>query len=189
MPTPTTVDQPTCAQKARAAFWAYISKHTDPNGPTTFTEPRMSCWDDDVDPCNHDDNHYRKWSSCKISDTGPLGLRRGKDGAYRWPTTKPPRPKSLLPTSTCENIAACTALGLSYWSEGPRPGQLWAVDAEQRPHIVDIDRTRRTAIAHRVEVEPFDARGKRYNGYRTVGNYIGRVSWYPVDRAVNQLAI
>lgn len=40
-----------------------------------------------------------------------------------------------------QNVAACAALGLSYWADHPDPGCVWAVDAaNQEYRIVKIDR-------------------------------------------------
>lgn len=74
-----------------------------------------------------------------------LGMKRRKDGSS-WivpdkgmrPTAKP----AAIPLRTRENVAACEALGLSFWSEHPQPGVLWAVDDHQQAHAVKIDRRR-----------------------------------------------
>lgn len=41
---------------------------------------------------------------------------------------------------TRENMAACAAVGLSYWSGHPASGHVWAIDAHQAAHTVRIDR-------------------------------------------------
>lgn len=41
--------------------------------------------------------------------------------------------------ATAARIAACAAVGLSYWSGHPQAGHLWAVDDNQRAHAVQID--------------------------------------------------
>lgn len=41
---------------------------------------------------------------------------------------------------TRENVTACHAVDLSYWSEHRAPNHLWAVDENQRPHVVRVDR-------------------------------------------------
>lgn len=38
--------------------------------------------------------------------------------------------------TTLGKMAACNALGLSYWSDHPVTGCMWAVDDNQRPHVV-----------------------------------------------------
>lgn len=46
---------------------------------------------------------------------------------------------------TRENMAACAAVGLSYWSGHPTAGLVWAVDAYQTAHPVHVDRKNGTA--------------------------------------------
>lgn len=58
-----------------------------------------------------------------------------------------------LPKRTEEDIAACRAAGLSFWSEHPKPNRLWAVDEHQQPHVVVIDRKRRIAVH---DCHPYD---------------------------------
>jgi hypothetical protein len=74
-----------------------------------------------------------------------LGLRRARNGAYEFPKTHTPRPECQISPRTRENVAACAALGLSYWSDAPGVNSLWAVDDRQRPHVVVIDRHHNTA--------------------------------------------
>lgn len=82
----------------------------------------------------------------KISDAGVFDLRRGKDGAFRWPAPKKQSTKpSVVPAKTIESIAACAGLGLAYWSEHWKPGYVWAVDENQQPHAVEIGRKDGTA--------------------------------------------
>lgn len=46
-------------------------------------------------------------------------------------------------------IAACDALELSYWADHPASGCIWAVDANQQPHVVRWYRkTNQVALQH-----------------------------------------
>lgn len=38
--------------------------------------------------------------------------------------------------TTIEKMAACHAVGLSYWSDHPSTGCMWAVDESRRAHVV-----------------------------------------------------
>jgi hypothetical protein len=38
--------------------------------------------------------------------------------------------------TTQSKIAACEALGLSYWADHPATGCVWAVDTDQQAHVV-----------------------------------------------------
>ena len=69
-----------------------------------------------------------------------VGMRRGKDGAARFPAPTRSRGSATIAARTRENIAACAALGLSYWSDHARPHLLWAVDDQQVAHSVRVDR-------------------------------------------------
>jgi hypothetical protein len=40
-----------------------------------------------------------------------------------------------IPTRTLQSIAACSALGLSYWADHPKPGYLWAVDPDKQEFV------------------------------------------------------
>lgn len=68
-----------------------------------------------------------------------------KTQATYWATERKIRPESVIPTADRENIAACAALGLSFWAVSNTPRMLWAVDNDQRAHTVEIDRKRRAA--------------------------------------------
>jgi hypothetical protein len=41
----------------------------------------------------------------------------------------------LLPKSTIERLAACEAVGLSYWADHPTRNCLWAIDNDRRAHV------------------------------------------------------
>lgn len=117
--------------------------------PTRYTPPVCHDWVDHVwtemplESCPHAErNPEYHWPS---SGLGPLpqGFTRRRDGSV-WlaDVSSGPRP---IPARTRENIAACAALGLSYWSEAPGAGRLWAVDDTQQAHEVRIDRKRSEA--------------------------------------------
>jgi hypothetical protein len=44
-----------------------------------------------------------------------------------------------LPKGTRERLAACEAIGLTYWSDHPARNCVWAIDDQQRAHVVRID--------------------------------------------------
>lgn len=44
-----------------------------------------------------------------------------------------------LPKTTAARLAACAAVGLSYWSGHPLAGHVWAVDDTQQAHAVQVD--------------------------------------------------
>lgn len=44
-----------------------------------------------------------------------------------------------LPKRTREAPAACEAVGLTFWSDHPRPRCMWAVDEHQRAHVVRVN--------------------------------------------------
>lgn len=73
----------------------------------------------------------------RITATGPYGLRRGKDGAYRWPRSTGARFTGELPADTARKMAACAEAGLAYWSDAPR-GYVWAVDSARQAYLVRI---------------------------------------------------
>jgi hypothetical protein len=71
---------------------------------------------------------------------------------------QPQTPEGLrrpIVKATREAMAACAAVGLAYWSDHPKPSHVWAVDADQQPHPVRIDRKRKLAVI----AEPNDAIG------------------------------
>jgi hypothetical protein len=39
-----------------------------------------------------------------------------------------------------ERLAACETVGLHYWADHPAAGHVWAVDDQQRAHVVRIHR-------------------------------------------------
>ena len=41
---------------------------------------------------------------------------------------------------TLERVAACEAVGLSYWSNHPAANHVWAVDDHQLAHVVRVGR-------------------------------------------------
>ncbi|MUL44491.1 hypothetical protein FZI85_17360 [Mycobacterium sp. CBMA293] len=76
----------------------------------------------------------------------PEGMRRTKAGAYVWKKQSHVRPETPIPNRTLENQAACRAVGLSFWSDAPKPSSVWAVDDNQKAHLVKLNRNQ--ALAH-----------------------------------------
>lgn len=60
---------------------------------------------------------------------------------------KPVKIGSKIPAKQLDNIAACAALGLSYWCEGHGANNVWAADFNGNFFDVHIDRTRLKASA------------------------------------------
>ncbi len=85
---------------------------------------------------------------------------RGKEraGFGLWIRPRSTPRTTSVPTRTRENISACAALGLSFWSEAPPNRTLWALDSAQRVHMVRMDRTNGT-VQHLCGRE--EARGYR----------------------------
>jgi hypothetical protein len=83
----------------------------------------------------------------------PFGLRRDKNGASFWPREDYTKQRAI-PPRTRESIAACAALGLSYWSEAPGINRLWAIDGQQEAHEVRIDRKNGKVEGYDVRIGP-----------------------------------
>lgn len=87
--------------------------------------------------------------SAVIAQSSDLTWRKGRGksrkgfGLWIRPRTRPTI--KAVPTRTRENIAACAALGLSYWSEAPDNGALWALDTDTVIHMVMITSHSNTA--------------------------------------------
>lgn len=43
------------------------------------------------------------------------------------------------PADVWESVAACSAVGLNFWSHGPEHDTLWALDGNRRPHLLCVD--------------------------------------------------
>lgn len=70
--------------------------------------------------------------------------------------------------ATREAMVACAAVGLSYWSDHPTAGHVWAVDAHQTAHPVRIDRKHGLVAV-----------GERHNLANRLGNPVSDdvISW------------
>lgn len=66
--------------------------------------------------------------------------------------------------ATREAMAACAAVGLTYWSDHPTAGMVWAVDSDQHAHPVHIDRKHGTAAIGDYELSLSNASAKRVVG-------------------------
>lgn len=106
---------------------------------TTWGDP--ICYSDEC-RCPPD---YHLAASALISDSGPFGLRRNKAGAFVFPRGGSPKYTGTVTKRTLENIAACAAVGLHFWSENKAVGMLWGVDDDQRAHRVRINRPHQTS--------------------------------------------
>ncbi len=82
---------------------------------------------------------YHEPSRIERSNASYFGLVRRRDGAVVFKVEDFTK-RRAIPSGTRENIAACAALGLSYWSGHPAAGHVWAVDNHQQAHAVKIDR-------------------------------------------------
>lgn len=130
--------------------------------PTKLAPPR--CYEVEGDlgqpgPCSHADTFHTADPRQSEFDgsvgyertncAAPRGWRWTKD--YRLELKPDPRRKFEveIPERTRENIAACAALGLGYWSE--RPGKVhrgrlvWAIDDQRRAHSIEVNTDLRVA--------------------------------------------
>jgi hypothetical protein len=110
--------------------------------PTRYTPPTCQTWNGHEyipapvnGQCTHANGFHNPGGA--VISAAP-GFKRRRDGSVWLDTSlhNAPRP---IPARTCENIAACAAVGLSYWSEAPN-ARLWAVDDHQHAHEIRIDR-------------------------------------------------
>lgn len=134
---------PPAAQDKASAIAAALA-----GTPTRYTRP--TCQDYPA-KCSHAAN-YHVPSKPDLNETlRSFGLTRRADGSAHLTPVAPPRPPragATVPARTRENIAACAAVGLSFWSAAPTPNGLWAVDDHQRAHLVKVDRsTNRAYVA------------------------------------------
>ncbi len=61
-------------------------------------------------------------------------------------TAHPPiRFGRTLPNRTAQSVAACAVLDLTYWSDHPQTGMVWATDFHGRFHEVRLDRRAQTS--------------------------------------------
>ncbi|KLI09345.1 MULTISPECIES: hypothetical protein [Mycobacteriaceae] len=54
---------------------------------------------------------------------------------------------TAISATTRQEIAACRALGLGYWSQAPHPGCVWAIDDERVAHLVRVIASRNAVQA------------------------------------------
>ncbi|MGD9622172.1 MAG: hypothetical protein AB7G47_19290 [Mycolicibacterium sp.] len=97
-----------------------------------------------------------------------FGMTRRADGSAQLsaPTN---RRQTVAPVRTRENVAACAAVGLSFWSEAPVPNGIWAVDSTQRAHLVKVDRRAHRAYVACMDGHSLDA-AAHICQYRAVGD-------------------
>jgi hypothetical protein len=143
---------------------ATIAKAQAAGSTVRYTAPVCHEWIDHeyalvpIEQCKHKADHHEPRGP-ETSNAAYFGLQRNSAGAFEFkPEPKVSESGRKIPDRTAENIAACAAVGLSYWSEAPGPGSLWAVDEHQQAHQVQIDRKQGTVTAG-LQTE---------HGYRTV---------------------
>lgn len=91
-------------------------------------------------PCGHAAGYHQPTAG-RSEMAGFLGLKvDNRTSAFVWPAPEDFTKVRAIPVTTREKIAACAALGLSYWANHPTPSTVWAVDDYQQPHSVHIDR-------------------------------------------------
>lgn len=73
------------------------------------------------------------------------GMRLTKAGRLVWVKPGHVRPETPIPERTLENLAACGAVGLHYWSDAPPPSTVWAVHDDQTAHLVRLHRNQGVA--------------------------------------------
>ena len=83
---------------------------------------------------------------------------------------------------TRSKMAACQALGLSYWSDHPARGCLWAVDANQQAHVVRWYRKTNQAALQQI------GKPRKVIDYTQVGCIVYR-DQYPTHDAAERVAI
>ena len=129
--TPQAAPLPTRAQETATAIAAKLA-----GTPTRYTPP--TC-DSHPSKCSHAETYHVPAGADLNDSLRFFGLTRRADGSTHLhaPTQ---RPRAVAPARTRENVAACAAVGLSFWSEAPVLNGIWAVDNAQCAHLVKIDR-------------------------------------------------
>lgn len=61
--------------------------------------------------------------------------------------------KAPFTKDTLTKIAACNALGLEYWSPGPKLGLVWALDGDRQAHLVRV-RSKQATVCKAILSEP-----------------------------------
>lgn len=93
-----------------------------------------------------------------------------------------------LTKRTSEAVAACAALGLSYWSDAAQQGCVWAVDATtQLPHLVRVDRKNSVATHACTQTSRFDLITQGPRGYVKCDLAGQREAKFDADDAVSML--
>jgi hypothetical protein len=172
---------PTCTDENPA--WGPIREEwIKGEGMVAYPGPQQS------KPCSHKaEVHAPKLQP--ISDVHWIAGRRGKDGAFHRPKEQPFRFTGNIAKATLENIAACAALGLSYWSDAPGTNKIWAVDANQVPHSVLIDRKVNKAEHYCAQTWRYDpaTQGPREGTKTDCGGEFSRVADWAVAPTMTDL--
>jgi hypothetical protein len=138
------------ALKDALAKWVYVeAKVLDlgGRGKTRLTAP--VCFEVEKfgkSNCEHAHGYHDVSGINNAAELRHWGLTYAKrTGELRFPKPKRMTFNGTIPPKTLENIAACAAVGLAYWSDHPKPGFIWAVDTNQTAHAVEVDRNKGTA--------------------------------------------
>lgn len=141
--------------------------------------------------CRNLDDH--RPSGVKLDENLQLfGLKRDRQGRSYFPPPARSRGEAAIPKRTQENIAACAAVGLSYWSEGYAPNLLWAVDdTTRRAHQVRIDRKAGKAEHHCHTTGRYDPKTQRPrpDSEQSCGSECGRTEKWSIARTQDELAL
>ena len=103
---------------------------------TRYTAPTCDSY---PSTCTHAETYHVPAEADLNESLRFFGLTRRADGSNHLHTPTQ-RPLTVAPARTRENVAACAAVGLNFWSEAPVRNGIWAVDNAQCAHLVKIDR-------------------------------------------------
>lgn len=104
--------------------------------PARYTEPTCR---DYPQACKHVEGFHEPCGADLNETLRFFGLKRYADGSAHLAAPSQRR-VTVVRARTRENVAACAAVGLSFWSEAPVPNGMWAVDDSQHAHLVKVDR-------------------------------------------------
>lgn len=108
-------------------------------------------------------------------------------------TTPAARPATItgfarpLSIRTAQSVAACASLGLSYWADASTDGCVWAVDAEQHPHLVRVDRRNGHATHGCTQTSRFDPTTQGPRGYVKTCQTMRRTADWAINDHVQAL--
>lgn len=130
-----------------------VKAAADAGHKTRYTAPTCTTWDQATNkrvplaptdckckPTTHRSNPNMSEGTARAAFGYTYSKRTGALTLTPWKPSKAKTTDRML-----ENVAACAAVGLSYWADGPDTNLLWAVDDDRVAHIVKIDRQKGTA--------------------------------------------